>query len=248
VQPLARLGVQRFLLADPGFFELDNLNRQPAGVQDIDRNKAEVAGEHVREINPHADVTVYPEGITAGNVEELTAHCGVVIDGVDVTTMSGLRAKFLLHRYALQRRLPLIAGWDMAGVQYIQCYDYRTITREFDGRVSPADVERLSTWEIILKLIPLRRIPPEMLADMSPNLQNPDYSAPQLTYAALMFGAFSAHLAAKLLAGEDVRKEMVFDLHQAARVPSTALAMRTRWPIEAIRMAIARRRLSRAGG
>jgi hypothetical protein len=181
-------------------------------------------------------------------VEALTADCGAIIDGVDVTTMSGLRAKFLVHQHALRQRLPVIAGWDMAGVQYVQCYDYRRITREFDGRVSPGDIESLTTWEIILKLIPMRRIPPEMLADMSPNLQNPEYSAPQLTYAALMFGAFSAHLVTKLLAGEVVRKEIVFDLHQAARVGRRALGMRARWPIEAVRMEIARRRLSRASG
>jgi tRNA A37 threonylcarbamoyladenosine dehydratase len=66
VQPLARLGVQRFQLADPGFFELNNLNRQPAGIPDIDRNKAEVAGEHVRQINPHAQVAVHSEGSPLG--------------------------------------------------------------------------------------------------------------------------------------------------------------------------------------
>jgi biotin synthase-related radical SAM superfamily protein len=87
-----------------------------------------------------------------------------------------------------------------------------------------------------------------MLADMSPNLQNPDYTVPQLTHAALMFGAFGAHLAARQLAGEEVRKEIVFDTHQAARTRSTAMVMRARWPIEAVRMAIARRRMSRASG
>ncbi|MBC3840829.1 hypothetical protein GXW82_12685 [Streptacidiphilus sp. 4-A2] len=73
VQPLARLGVQRFLLAEPGSYELNNLNRQQAGVQDIGRNKAEVAADHVLEINPEAEVRVFADGVTADCVDELTS-------------------------------------------------------------------------------------------------------------------------------------------------------------------------------
>ncbi|TQM78404.1 ThiF family protein [Saccharothrix saharensis] len=246
VQPLTRLGAQRFLLADPGLFELNNLNRQPATVRDLDRNKAEVAGERILEINPHARVRVFPEGVTRDNVDELTATCGAIVDGVDVTTPSGLQAKFLLHEWALRRRVPLITGWDMAGVQYLQCYDYREVTAEFGGRITRSDVDTLNVWELILRMIPMRRIPPEMLADVSPNLRNPDYSVPQLVYAALMFGAFSAHVVARLMAGERVNDEVVFDLHRAVRLPPEAWRTRARWPIEAWRMAVARRRLAKA--
>jgi hypothetical protein len=44
----------------------------------------------------------------------------------------------------------------MADVQYVQCYHYRRITREFDGCISRADIDNLSTWGIFLKLIPMR--------------------------------------------------------------------------------------------
>jgi molybdopterin/thiamine biosynthesis adenylyltransferase len=91
VQPLARMGVRRFLVADSWLYELNNLNRQHATVDDIDRNKAEVAAERILAVNPYAQVKVYAEGVTEGNAAELAAACQVIVDGVDVTTMSGLR-------------------------------------------------------------------------------------------------------------------------------------------------------------
>ncbi|MFC7511740.1 HesA/MoeB/ThiF family protein [Streptomyces thermocarboxydus] len=52
VEPLARLGTGRFVLAEPGEYELNNLNRQSATHKDIGRNKAEVAAERIRSVNP----------------------------------------------------------------------------------------------------------------------------------------------------------------------------------------------------
>src|SRR5439155_26361650 len=72
VEPLARLGFQHLTLADPGEYELNNLNRQNATMADLGRNKAEVGADRVRAINPSARVTVFREGVTAGTVEELT--------------------------------------------------------------------------------------------------------------------------------------------------------------------------------
>src|SRR5262249_98598 len=125
IEPLARLGARTFLPAHPRAYELNNLNRQNATAGDIGRNKAEVAAERLRAINPHASVTVYPTGVTEQVVDELTTGCDVVVDGVDVTTMTGLRAKYLLHQRALARRLPLLTGWDMAGAQYGRGCEYR---------------------------------------------------------------------------------------------------------------------------
>jgi ThiF family len=45
VVPLVRLGVERFVLCEPGDYELNNLNRQGADLSDIGRNKAEVQAD-----------------------------------------------------------------------------------------------------------------------------------------------------------------------------------------------------------
>ena len=233
VEPLARLGVRNLLLADPGEYELNNLNRQNATADDIDRNKAEVAAERVRAINPHADVRVYTEGVTGAVVDELTSECDVVVDGVDVTTMSGLRAKVVLNERAAARRLPLFTGWDMAGAQYVRYYDYRRLREPFDGRLSAADLDRLSMWEVLQRVVPARYVPVEMLEIARANLDNPGFSFPQLVYAADLFGALAAHVVVQLLTGQPVREHIYVDLHQVVRPPAPRWQARLRRPLEA---------------
>lgn len=234
IEPLARLGVQKFLLADPGSYELNNLNRQNATLADLDRNKAEVAAERIRAINPYAEVTVFPEGVTADNAAELTATCQAVVDGVDVTTMSGWRAKHVLHEHVAVRRLPLVTGWDMAGAQYVRCYDYRRIDRVFDGALTAEDLDRLGMWKLLQKLVPVRYVPVEMLASIRANMHNPDFAFPQVVYAAVLFGAITSHMVAMLLTGQPVRDHVYVDLHQGVRPTADRWKARVRRPVEAI--------------
>jgi hypothetical protein len=236
VQPLARMGVRQFLLADSGRYELSNLNRQDSTVLDIGRNKAEVAAERVLAVNPFAHTEVHPEGVCADNAVDLTANCQVLIDGVDVTTMSGLRAKLALHEAAAARRLPLITVWDLAGAVYAQYFDYRRITRPFRGALSAADLDRLTSWESIARLLPLRRIPADMLAELNANMSRPGYCVPQVAYTANLAGAVAAHITARVLAGEKVRDGIRIDIHQAARPALCRLVVRLSWPREAARV------------
>jgi hypothetical protein len=246
VEPLARLGVQRFLLADPGDYELNNLNRQNATLEDVDRNKAEVAAQRIRSINPHVDVRTFPRGVTADVVEELTESCDVVVDGVDVTTMSGLRAKFLLHEHAVAHRLPLFTGWDMAGAQYVRYYDYRRIRQPFEGRITAADLDVLGMWELLKRLVPVRYVPVEMFEIAHANLGNPEFSFPQMVYAADLFGALAAHVVVQLLTGQPVREHIYVDIHQEVRTPAQRRLATLRRPVQAGRTLARLRRMSNA--
>ena len=234
VEPLARLGVQHFTVADPGTYELNNLNRQDATISDIGRNKAEVAAERIRAVNPACDVRVFRQGVTGETLADLTGTCDVVVDGVDVTTMSGLRAKYLLHQEAARLRLPLITGWDMAGAQYVRCYDYREVRRAFDGQMTLADVDRLGMWQLLRRMVPARYVPLEMLTVATNNLDNPEFSFPQLVYAADLFGALSAHTVVQLLPDQPVRKHIYLDLHQAVRPTGPRWRARFQRPLRAI--------------
>lgn len=233
VEPLARLGVRHFLLADPGAYELNNLNRQNATLADLGRNKAQVAAERIAAINPDTVVDVFAQGVTAEVAAELVGRCDVIVDGVDVTTGSGLRAKVVLHEHAAAHGRPLFTGWDMAGAQYVRTYDYRRIRRPFDGRLAAADVERLDMWKLLQRLVPARYVPLEMIEIAARNLENPDFSFPQLVYAADLFGALSARLVVALLTGERVREHIYIDLHQAARPPLQRRRTQVRRPLAA---------------
>ncbi|MFG2049477.1 HesA/MoeB/ThiF family protein [Micromonospora sp. NPDC048935] len=239
VQPLARMGYTRFTLADNGVYELNNLNRQHALVTDLGRNKAEVAARFVADINPHASVTHVTDGVTEANAAELVAGIDVIVDGVDVTTPSGLRAKVALHEAACAARARLITAWDMAGTLAVQHFDYRRVRRIFDGEIAVGDLDRLSVWEAIFRIAPRRHIPPEMYAELAGSLNDPDYHVPQLVEAATQFGSLATHLVTKLVAGEPVPRTVSVDVRQVSRT------LPERWAGEA-RRRVAQLRFVRA--
>jgi hypothetical protein len=229
VEPLVRLGVRSLLLADNGDFELNNLNRQHAGYSDIGRSKAVVAAERAGSVNPHAELAVSAQGVTEDNVTELVAASDVVIDGVDVTELAGWRAKLLLHQAAARAGKPVITGYDMAGVQYVRFYDYRRPgSRAFDGRIDDEHLRTMGTWAILMRAIPTRYIPLEMIQNGRAHLNEPGYSVPQLVYASLLFGALSARLTVDVLVGNRIRRHILVDAHDVVRTRSGRAAIRVR--------------------
>jgi molybdopterin/thiamine biosynthesis adenylyltransferase len=218
VEPLARIGVQDFVLVDVGEFELNNLNRQHAAFGDIGRHKAEVAEERVMVINPNARTKVITGGITHVNAQDLAQSCTLVIDGVDVTEHAGWRAKYNLHEAAVRAKRPVLSGYDMAGTQYIRFYDYRRPgSRPFDGKITAGMVEKSAVWPLLLKAIPLRFVPLEMIRNAREHIGEEEYSVPQLVYASLLFGALATRMTVEILAGQPVRRHVVVDAHREAR-------------------------------
>lgn len=225
VEPLIRLGVRSLIVADPGTYELSNLNRQEATVDDLGANKAEVAAQRARAINPYSSVQVETAGLCEGNVSRLVGAATVVIDGVDVTEQQGLAAKYLLHAEAACLGKPVISGYDMAGMQYIRFYDYRRQRVPFDGRITDTDVAGSGgPLAVLAKLIPLRHVPTEMLENLRDNLGDPQYSIPQLAYAASLFGALASRMVVEVIAGGRVRQETVVDIHSLVRTPGARAA------------------------
>ncbi len=81
---LARLGLQRFHIADFDVFDVANFNRQVgATMSTIGRPKAEVLAEMVRDINPNAEVEIFPKGVDAGNLQRFLAGVDLYVDGLD---------------------------------------------------------------------------------------------------------------------------------------------------------------------
>jgi molybdopterin/thiamine biosynthesis adenylyltransferase len=92
---LARLGVGHFNIADFDEFGLHNFNRQVgAFMSTIGRPKAEVLAEMVREINPEADIRIFPQGVTADNVDEFLRDVDAYVDGIDFFALPARRMLF----------------------------------------------------------------------------------------------------------------------------------------------------------
>jgi hypothetical protein len=91
---LARMGVGRFRIADPGVFDEADLNRQLAATRaTLGRNKAEVYAELVRSINPAAEVVAFPEGVGEENLVRFLDGADLLIDALDLKVAPPLRLK-----------------------------------------------------------------------------------------------------------------------------------------------------------
>ncbi|WBL79856.1 ThiF family adenylyltransferase [Bradyrhizobium xenonodulans] len=80
---LARAGVGKFVIADIDRFEVSNLNRQVfAFADEVGREKAEVAAEAARRINPTIEIDVLGESWTS-ELSGIVERCPVVVNGMD---------------------------------------------------------------------------------------------------------------------------------------------------------------------
>lgn len=236
IEPLTRIGVQNFILADNGDYEVNNLNRQHAQLVDVGRNKAEVSAERVLAINPRASVAIDRDGIRSATVDAMVGRCSVVIDGVDVTEKSGMSAKFALHESAARLRVPVICGYDMAGMQYVRCYDYRARQRPLAGAITAAEIETTSSWRLLDRLIPRRRVPIEMIRSLRGSLNDPDHHVSQLVYTSLMFGAITSRMVVEIIGGRPVRRQVAIDVHHSVRRPLANVRLAAAKPIEILRI------------
>ena len=103
VHALSRMGIGKFHLADPDTFELVNFNRQSgATVPNLDRLKTDVARETVLAINPEAEIAVFEEGITVGNIDTFLQGVDIVVDSLDFYCFD---ERFLLYGKAREKGL-----------------------------------------------------------------------------------------------------------------------------------------------
>jgi tRNA threonylcarbamoyladenosine dehydratase len=208
VVPLVRLGVERFVLCEPGDYELNNLNRQAADMGDIGRNKAAVQADRARAINPQVEALVEPAGVTEDNVDWLVGTTDVVIDGVDVTEPSGIAAKRALHEEAWRQRRLVISGLDLGGTQVVYAFDYRDgRTRPLNGRLDGAP-ENLGALDFLTRLVSPLDVPRELLAYSEAMIRGQAGSPPQLAPTADQFGVLAAWMVLDFAAGRPLRKRV----------------------------------------
>ncbi len=81
---LARLGIEKFNIADLDTFETANFNRQAgATVSTLGRAKVEVLTEMARDINPNCDIQIYPHGVNTENMAAFFEGVDLYVDGLD---------------------------------------------------------------------------------------------------------------------------------------------------------------------
>ncbi len=102
VEVLARLGVGGFHIADFDRFEIQNFNRQAgAVVSTIGQLKSEVMKKRILDINPTAEVKVFPEGVTEKNLKEFL-DVDLYVDGLDIFVLDLRQTIFeYCHRFEI---------------------------------------------------------------------------------------------------------------------------------------------------
>jgi molybdopterin-synthase adenylyltransferase len=212
VMPLVRSGAERFVLMDPGSYELNNLNRQDATLAELGQNKARATAERILAINPYAHVAVFEDGVTSDIESRLVAE-DVIIDAVDVTADSGVVAKLALHQAACKLKLKVVTAYDIAATQFLEMFDYQEIAEPLDGRIRGAPTSERVLKSLIPPLVLPREIFPELLA----RRREPDRGFPQLMMTSTLLGALIVPYLLQVLDGRPVRKKVRIDLYDVTR-------------------------------
>jgi adenylyltransferase/sulfurtransferase len=101
---LASAGIGEIGIVDGDDVEISNLQRQVLFTSgDSGRNKAEVAAQRLRELNPDVKVKSFPVNLDPSNVLELFRNYDLILDGTDNFT-----AKYLINDAATKLGIPWV--------------------------------------------------------------------------------------------------------------------------------------------
>jgi hypothetical protein len=232
VMPLVRSGAERFVLLDPGQYELNNLNRQDAVLTDIGLNKASATRDRILAVNPFAEIEVHEDGVVSASIAGRLKPGDVVVDAVDVTTDDGVRAKVALHEAACQRRLKVLTAYDIAATQFVELFDYNEVREPLRGRVT----EPFTSDRVLRALIPPTVLPREIFAELRARMSDSSRGFPQLAMTSTLFGAIAVAYLLRAIDGEPVARRVRIDLYDKTRPRGARLLERLRRDAELVEL------------
>lgn len=191
VDGLLRLGVTYFHLTDNGTYDQSNLNRQMVSRRDIGCNKAKVYQERVMDINPNANVKIWPEGLSKANLTEFLSGIDFLFDAVDVTTAEGVKMKIALHEQAGALKIPTGSGLDLGYTQRIQSYNYHLGEPILHGRLENAKKKTHPISSLFAGFIDLEEIPASFTEELLRLLTDPRVGASQIGSACFLLSSIS---------------------------------------------------------
>ncbi len=151
VERLIRAGVGHIKFTDPGTFEVSNLNRQfGSTIHTIDKYKASVVYQQVRDINPEAKVEYSERGLQEeSDIEKFVEGCDVVVDEMDTTAF---KQSILLQRASRKHGIKYIfsCALGFGGLLAIFSSEGQTL-EEYNGITPGADLDKLGNLTISLE-------------------------------------------------------------------------------------------------
>jgi hypothetical protein len=203
-------GAHKIVLADPDVLSLSNLNRIRSGASQIGRSKIDLVAEQIYDMNPYAELVLFPEGITEENVDHFfdDAHVNILVEETD-----NLGLKILLREEAKKRKIPVVMGTDNGDgvILDVERFDLHSDLALFNGAIGDISIEEF------------KKFPPQELPKLATKIAGPElavprmkdsllevgrsiYSWPQLGSAATLCGAVLAYMVRRIAIGAPVRE------------------------------------------
>ncbi len=231
VEPLVRLGIGGLVLADPDTYDLHNINRQACVRNDIGLPKPIVLAERARTISPLVELRTFTEGVTRDNLADAFSGVNVVFDGIDNATSPW--EKYLVHRNAVQRRIPVLAGADLGGQPTLYVFDYRRNPRLGYGMVRESDVRTGREFQVTIGML-ARKLPRDFLPVVR-YMAETGAPWPQITYCADGIGVLATRAVVDLMVGRKLPRVIAADVHMLTRPWHRRVGERIRWVPEIVR-------------
>ena len=197
-------GAKRIKLADLDRLALSNTNRIRTGVDNLGILKVEMTARQIYEINPYAEVELFPDGLTKENIGKFFDGLDIVIDELD-----NLAVKYLIREQAKKYKIAVVMAADNGdnAVVDVERYDLDPNTPFFQGRMGEVSYELLSKLDKfgIGKMITKHVGPENVTERMQQSLLEMGktiVSWPQLGGAALINGSAVAYCVRKILCGQ----------------------------------------------
>src|SRR3989344_1332421 len=144
-------GPRRLKIADPDIIEITNLNRIHATLLDIESNKALVSAQAVWEVDPFAEIDIWPQGIHQTDVE--TFISGAPKLTVFVDEMDDIGMKFACRAACRAARVPVLMATDNGDsiIIDVERFDLEPKRAIFHGRVPlpQGDMGQLSRSQFV---------------------------------------------------------------------------------------------------
>lgn len=198
-------GAKHIKLADMDRLALTNTNRILTGVDNLGVLKVEMTARRIYEINPYAQVELFPEGIHLDNIDTFFKGVDVIIDELD-----NIAVKYLIREKAKEYKVPVIMATDNGdnAVVDIERYDTEENITYFHGRMgddisyeSLLKLDKFGIGKMATKCVGPENVTTKMqesLLEMGKTI----VSWPQLGGAALINGVAVAYCVRKILNGQ----------------------------------------------
>ena len=133
-------GGRKMKLADPDTMELTNLNRIRSSITELTEPKVYMTARQIYELDPYAELTLYPEGVTEDNIIDFLTGLNVLVDEIDQLGM-----KIRLRQEAKKLKLPLVMAADNGdgGILDVERHDLDDDIPYFHGRAGDDLADRV---------------------------------------------------------------------------------------------------------